>query len=232
MAAPDGGGGPHAFVTDLERPELSAHDRHHLERVLRVAVGDPLTVSDGRGAWRACRFGGRVLELAGPIEHVPPARPALTIGFALVKGERPEWVTQKLTELGVDRIVPFAAARSVVRWDAARASRNRDRLATVAREAAMQSRQCWLPDVEPITTFGALASRPGAAMADRTGGPPTLDLPVVLVGPEGGWSDAEREQALPLVALSDAVLRADTAAVVAGALLTALRDGLVGPLAR
>jgi 16S rRNA (uracil1498-N3)-methyltransferase len=144
----------------------------------------------------------------------------------LVKGERPEWVVQKLTEVGVDRIVPFVADRSVVQWDADKAARHHGRLLTVAREAAMQSRRSWLPHVEQITTFADAAGRAGAALADRSGAPPSLDHPVLLVGPEGGWSDREREAGLPAIRLGPTVLRAETAAIVAGATLAGLRSTL------
>lgn len=231
MVAPDGRDGPHAFVDDVDAPVLRAGDRHHLERVLRLAPGDPLTVSDGRGAWVRCRF-GPALAPAGPVEHVPRPAPELTVAFALVKGERPEWVTQKLTELGVDHIVPFVAARSVVRWDASRAARNHERLSTVARESAMQSRRCWLPAVESLTDFAEIAGRAGSRLADPAGDPLSAHDHVVLVGPEGGWAPEELAGCARTVALGDAVLRADTAAIVAGALMTALRNGLVEPHAR
>ena len=231
MAAPDGSDGPHAFVDDLAAPALHADDRHHLERVLRLARGDPLTVSDGDGSWARCRFGPE-LEVIGPVERVPRPLPELTVAFALVKGQRPEWVTQKLTELGVDRIVPFVAARSVVRWDSSRVARNHDRLSTVAREAAMQSRRCWLPVVEAAADFAEIAGRAGSRLAERSGAPISADDTLLLVGPEGGWSPEERAACARTVALGDAVLRADTAAIVAGALMTALRNGLVDPHAR
>jgi 16S rRNA (uracil1498-N3)-methyltransferase len=146
-----------------------------------------------------------------------------------VKGERPEWAVQKLTELGADRIVPFAAARSVVRWDGERASRQADRLRRVAREAAMQCRRTWLPAVEEVATFDGLSARPGAVLADRHGARPTLPRGPVLVGPEGGWSPEELARDLPRMALGDHVLRAETAAVAVAAVLGALRSGLVAP---
>ena len=224
---PSGAGGPHAFVVDLAHPVLDDHDRHHFERSVRLRPGDDLTVSDGRGGWRRCRFGDD-LEPVGDPELVTRAEPQLTVAFALVKGERPEWVTQKLTELGVDTIVPFTAARSVVRWDERKAAVNRDRLERVAREAAMQSRRCWLPVVAPVASFADVAAFPGAVRGDRGGAPLSLATPTVLVGPEGGWTDDERD-ALPAVGLGPQVLRADTAAIVAGALLSALRADLVAP---
>src|SRR4051812_33773498 len=201
----------HAFVVDLDGPELDDGDGHHLERVLRLRAGEAVTVSDGRGRWRACRFAtGAVLEVDGPIVSTPRPDPALTICFALVKGERPEWVVQKLTEVGIDRIVPFVAGRSVVRWDGAKAQRNHARLVEVAREAAMQSRRVWLPTVDALSSFDAVATLPGAALADRYGEPPSLVSPTILVGPEGGWSDAERSCSLRSVRLGGNVLRAET----------------------
>jgi 16S rRNA (uracil1498-N3)-methyltransferase len=215
----------HAFVVDLDGPELDADDRHHLERVLRLRPGEAVTVSDGRGRWRVCRFAaGGALEVDGPIVTADEPAPALTIAFALVKGERPEWVVQKLTEVGIDRIVPFVAERSVVRWDEGKAARQHERLVHVAREASMQSRRVWLPKVDPVTTFAEAAALPGAARADRGGERPSLATPVLLVGPEGGWSDAERAAPLRRVGLGPTVLRAETAAVAAGVLLANARD--------
>ena len=221
-------GKAHVFVADLDALDLAAGDRHHLARVLRVRTGDELTASDGAGQWRRCRFGPRI-EPIGVLERDELPQPEITVAFALVKGERPEWVVQKLTEVGVDRIVPFVAERSVVHWDADKAQRNHTRLLTVAREAAMQSRRAWLPVVEPIAAFDDVASRQGAALAVRGGRPPTLTHSVVLIGPEGGWSDRERDRGLPSVGLGPTVLRAETAAIVAGAALCGQRSARYEP---
>jgi 16S rRNA (uracil1498-N3)-methyltransferase len=220
----------HAFVADLDSPELDTADRHHLERVLRLRPGDGITVSDGRGGWQACRL-GPALEPLGAVVRDPRPSPELAVAFALVKGERPEWAVQKLTELGVDRIVPFAAGRSVVRWDGERAARQTERLRRVAREAAMQCRRTWLPEVEDLAAFDEVAGRPGAVLADRGGEPPSLPRGPVLVGPEGGWSAEELARAVPRMALGEHVLRAETAAVAVAAVLGALRAGLVAPAA-
>ncbi len=193
--------------------------------MLRLRPGDPLTASDGAGRWRRCRFSAP-LEPDGAIEHDEVPRPEITIAFALVKGERPEWVVQKLTEVGVDRIVPFVAERSVVRWEPEKSARHLERWQTVAREAAMQSRRTFLPVVEHVAEFAAIARREGAALADRGGHAPSLRRPVVLVGPEGGWSDGERKVVSATVALGSTVLRAETAALVAGAALCGLRSAL------
>jgi 16S rRNA (uracil1498-N3)-methyltransferase len=216
----------HAFVADLDAPELAPETRHHLQRVRRLSDGEPITVGDGQGAWRVVAF-GPVLTHAGPVTVDPPSRPPITIAFAPAKGERPEWVVQKLTELGVDRIVPLRAARGVVRWDGERAARQVERLRRVAREAAAQSRRTWLPEVAMPVTFADAIRWPDVMLAEREGGRPTLDSPTVLVGPEGGWAPEERETAkalgVALLGLGPHVLRAETAAVAAGALLTAER---------
>ncbi len=235
MGAVDGSGGPHVFVADLEAPVLADDDRHHLRRVLRLRDGDALTVSDGAGRWRPARFGDE-LVLDGAIEIDPLATPTLTIGFALVKGERPELVVQKLTELGIDRIAPFVAARSVVRWDDERSAKHVDRLRRVAREAAMQCRRCRVPEVLEVASFADLIAGDGAhgdgiVLADRGGAAPARSMTTVLVGPEGGWSPEERSQAAEVgagrVAFGDHVLRAETAALTVAAVLAAMRSGLI-----
>jgi len=225
------GTGPHVFVADLERPVLDEDDRHHFARVLRVRAGDAITVADGRGSWRPCRFGDP-LEVTGAIEVVAAASPPLTVAFALVKGERPELIVQKLTELGIDRIVPFVAGRSVVRPDAGRVERQVQRWRRVAREAAMQSRRAWLPSVSDPVPFATVAEDPSAVRADRGGAPPDVAHTTVIVGPEGGWTDTERELVPTTLALGPQVLRAETAAIAAATLLGALRAGLVQPTER
>jgi len=227
-AGPGAEDGPHVYVADVDDPVLADDDAHHLGRVLRLRPGDRCTVGDGAGRWRRCRFGPTV-EVDGPVEVVPVPTPALTVAFALTKGDKPELVVQKLTELGVDRIVPFVGARSVVRWDDERAARQAVRWRRVAREAGMQSKRARLPEVADVVDFAGACALPGAALADRDGGPPSLALPTVLVGPEGGWSPEERAADVPRVALGPQILRSETAALTAGALLAALRAGLVHP---
>ena len=196
--------------------------------MLRLRAGEELTVCDGAGGVLRCRFGPR-LEPVGEVERVPRPAPPVTVAFAVVKGQRPEWAVQKLTEIGVDRIVPLLAARSVVRWPPGEVGGQLARLRRVAREAAMQSRRAWLPAVEGVTPFADVAAEAGAALAHPGGGRPGLDRPVLLVGPEGGWDGGELARGLPRVGLGPSVLRAETAAVVAGALLCALRAGVVSP---
>ena len=142
--------------------------------------------------------------------------------FALVKGEKPELVVQKLTEIGIDVIIPFIADRSVVRWDASKTDRQHERLVKVAREASMQSRRVWLPEVRPLASFAEVATMDGAVIADRDGEPIAAHHEVVLIGPEGGWSDSERS--IQAVGLGATVLRAETAAIVAGSLMADRRS--------
>jgi len=214
VKGPADGAVPHVFVVDLDEVDPDPTDRHHLERVLRVRSGDPITVSDGEGRWRTCRYGAGALEVTSPIELVPAPQMHLSVAFALTKATKPELVVQKLTEIGIDTIVPFLSDRSIVRWDSDKSERNATRLRRVAREAAMQSRRTRVPTVAPIATFASLAGT-GVVRADRGGVDIDRHHTTVLIGPEGGWSDSEQAGAAA-VHLGPHVLRAETAAIVAG----------------
>jgi 16S rRNA (uracil1498-N3)-methyltransferase len=218
----------HVFVVDLEALELDDSDRHHLERVLRLRPGQAVTASDGAGGWRRCQWTAAGLAAAGAVERDWRPEPAITVGFALPKGDRPEWIVQKLTEIGVDRIIPMTTARTVVRWDGERAVKNVERLRKVAREAAMQSRRSWLPSVDELSPLSEVFStvRGGLALGHPGGQAPSLATPALLVGPEGGWT-ADELGKRPIVGLGPTVLRTETAAVTGGILLTALRAGIV-----
>jgi 16S rRNA (uracil1498-N3)-methyltransferase len=220
------------FVDDPAAPVLDGADAHHLARVLRLRDGEIVVAADGRGSWAPAVYRSRgqgeaALELQGRPRREPAPTPALTVAFAPTKGDRPEWVVQKLTELGVDRIVLLAAERAVVRWEGDRVPRALERLRRVAREAAAQARRVWLPQVDPPLALAEAASGGALALARGDGGPPGLEPPGLAVGPEGGWSPAELALDLPAVALGPLVLRAETAAVAAGVLLAALRAGTV-----
>ncbi|MFM7062011.1 MAG: RsmE family RNA methyltransferase, partial [Actinomycetes bacterium] len=103
------------LVADLDAPALGADEVHHLARVLRLRPGTEVCATDGRGGWRhTASVDGDRLEPTGERYLEPRGEPLLTVAFAPVKGDRPELVVQKLTEVGVDRIVPLVTARSVV----------------------------------------------------------------------------------------------------------------------
>ena len=216
------------IVADLEALELGDDDQRHLVKVLRLRPGELVSATDGQGGWRPTRYQpGPVLVPDGDIERVPRTQPTLTVGFAPVKGDRPEWAVQKLTEIGIDRIVLLSAERSVVRWDRDRAVHHLDRLRAVARQALMQSRQVWLPELAGVEPVASLSAEPGVALAAPDGAAPTLAYPSVLIGPEGGWTPAEEGAARATVRLGPTTLRTESAAVVAGALLAGLRAGVV-----
>jgi 16S rRNA (uracil1498-N3)-methyltransferase len=228
------------FVDDPAAPVLGEAEAHHLAAVLRLRPGEEVIAADGRGDWARTRWeeGGVLSPLRdgtgvggdGSIQREPRTEPLLTVAFAPTKGERPEWVVQKLTELGIDRIVPLVSARSVVRWSGTRGTATVDRLRRIAREAAAQCRRVWLPEVADTVRFTDLPSlgRPGeVVLAQLSGARPTGAQRVVAVGPEGGWSTEELESGLPTVGFGLSVLRAETAAVTAGALMASLRTGTV-----
>ena len=96
--------------------------------------------------------------MTGRCKSEAALEPALTVVFAPTKGERPEWVVQKLTELGIDRIVPLRSERSVVRWSGQRGQATAERLRRVAREAAAQCRRVWLPEVADTIAFEDLGA--------------------------------------------------------------------------
>ena len=220
----------HVVVDDLDAPVLDEGDVRHLGSSLRLRGGEAVSVTDGRGGWRLCSYAAGALKPVGDVRRFERPAPPLCVAFAPVKADRPEWVVQKLTELGVDRIVLMQTERSVVRWEGERAASHLRRLTSVARQAVMQSRGLWLPSVEGVAGFDLVASEPGAVLAEPGGGPLTLSSTTVLVGPEGGWSDAELSAAGGrTVSLGVGVLRAETAAVAAGVMLAGLRAGLVSP---
>lgn len=209
----------HVFVESLSDPRLAFEDEHHLDRALRLEETDPVSVSDGQGRWATATWSRRRgLELTSQI-HQDPERPGLTIGCAIPKGDRPELVVQKLTELGINRISFFETKRSIVHWDDERRSKQHERLKRIAREAAMQSRRTFLPRIE-FTSFDRMIEQNGMAIAE-VGGRDPIDEAVhgILVGPEGGFDRDELDYAVPKIGLSRNILRVETAAIVAAAML-------------
>lgn len=217
----------HVFLDDLSAPVLDSTDEHHLARVLRLRDGERVSASDGRGSWAWYRWSSGALVPDSGIS-IEPRRRSTGIAVSLIKGDRLDWVVQKATEIGIDRLIPMAAERSVVRWDGDKAAAQQQRLQRIAREAAMQSRRVWLPTVEPVVAAHAVLGVSGVLRADLGGGRRLEDvvesdpaLPVVVaVGPEGGWGDPERQAGAPSVSLGDNVLRTETAALVAAVLLS------------
>lgn len=207
----------HVLVDDVEAPALSDDAAHHLFRVLRVRAGDQVTVTDGHGRWRLCRAGDGDLEPDGPVVTAERRADPLSVAFAIPKQDRPEWIVQKLTELGIDRIVLMHAERSVVRWTDDRAAKHLAKLRRVAAEAMQQSRGVWLPEIDgPVPSSAVL---PAAAAAEPGADPIGPGVATVAVGPEGGWSEAELSIADATVSIGATVLRVETAAIVAASRL-------------
>lgn len=214
------GSAAHVFVDSLESPDLSDDDDHHLRRVLRVGPTDVVTVCDGAGAWVEARLARDGLAVTSAVVREPPP-PVASVLSAIPKGDRLEWMVQKLTELGATQIGFIDCARSVVRWDAERATRHLPRLRRIAREAAMQSRRTWLPEIGHLVAFASIAPLESTALADPDGMPrvpPPVDT--ILVGPEGGFTTDELVLNGRRVALGRQLLRIETAAVAAAVMLT------------
>jgi 16S rRNA (uracil1498-N3)-methyltransferase len=225
---------------------LTPEARHYLRDVLRLSPGDAVELFDGAGgAWEA-RIDPDFESLAlGARRASRRAGAEVWLLFALSRGERPDLVVQKATELGVSRLVPWVAERSVVRLEGERAEGRVRRWRRIAEEAA---RQCGRDDVPEI---GAPASLPealggvppgfGRLVLHREGGgsldavfPAPAGGFAVVVGPEGGLTGGElrvcEASGCVRVGLGPRVLRAETAAIVAAALVLARFGDLGGPV--
>lgn len=214
---------------------LDGPEGRHAATVRRLRAGEAVLLADGRGG-----LARAVVEAAGrdtitlqilERESLDPPAPRVLLAQALVKGDRGELAVELATEAGVDGILPWRAARCVARWEEGpRGDKALARWRSTVREAAKQARRPWLPGVEePVGTAALVrrvASVAGAlllheAAADHLGDvalPSVGDL-LLVVGPEGGISDAEIDEltaagARP-VRLGPEVLRASTAAAVA-----------------
>lgn len=207
----------HVLVDDVEVVAFDDDRSHHVFRVLRVRDGEVVTVTDGFGGWRVCRAVGGTIEMDGPVVRDERPSDRVRIAVAVPKRDRPEWIVQKLTELGVDEITLLHADRSVVRWDAERADKHRRKLVRVMVEAVQQSRGVWMPTlVGPVDAADVLSE---FAVAEPGGRALTDGDRAVAVGPEGGWSETELSLAAERVGLGGTVLRVETAALAAAARL-------------
>ncbi|WP_229072147.1 16S rRNA (uracil(1498)-N(3))-methyltransferase [Actinoplanes sp. DH11] len=218
---------------------LDGPEGHHAATVQRLRVGEALILADGRGGAAKAEVTavgrGSVDVVVGERSGTPAADPRLVVVQGIAKGDRGELAVQAMTETGVDEIVPWAASRSVAQWRGERGFKARDKWAATAREATKQARRSWLPVIagDPDCSTKQVAARlDGAAAAfvlheEATERLTTVTLPesgeiVLVVGPEGGISDAELESfgaAVP-VRLGAAVLRTSTAGVAALAVLS------------
>jgi 16S rRNA (uracil1498-N3)-methyltransferase len=223
-----------------EETRLEGSEGHHAAVVRRIRVGEALRLTDGAGAVvlaEVVALGKATLDLrVAETRTVAAPAPRLVVVQALTKGDRGELAVEVLTEVGADVVVPWAAARSVVRWTGERGEKSLRRWRATAREAAKQSRRAWFPEVTAMAatadvqdllsgaaTAVVLHESAEGAVGDMVPAPDG-DL-VLVVGPEGGITEEEltafRSAGASAVRLGDTVLRASTAGVVAaGALLS------------
>lgn len=223
---------------------LEGDEARHLARVLRARVGDEVVLFDGRGrAWRArvARIGRDTVELdtvsgdgtegdTDAAREPPPAGSRLTLAVALPKGERQKWLVEKLTELGVARLVPLATARGVAEATASAAAR-------LERQVIEACKQCGRDTLMEVAAGRPLAgllaeTPPGARVVIAHPHATPLDAAAVrdgateviaLIGPEGGFTAdelaaADRAGAVR-VSLGPHVLRVETAAIALAARL-------------
>ncbi len=230
-------------LSEADRFVLDGEEGRHAARVRRLRAGELLLVGDGRGGVLDCvvrSAGGDelTLEVTGR-RTVPPPEPRLVVVQALAKGDRAELAVETMTELGVDEIVPWAATRSVVRWDGARGEKALERWRRTAREAAKQSRRPWIPAVaRPASTADVAARLAGGLVLHEDAAESLAAVPlpagpelVVVVGPEGGLTpdelDAFGAAGARTVRMGAPVLRTSTAGPAALAALS-LRLGRWG----
>ena len=218
---------------------LDGPEGHHAATVRRIRVGESLVVTDGRGRGvrgpaSALGKDSVTLEVVEQLESAVQAV-QFVVAQALAKGDRAELAVAMLTEIGVAEIVPWQASRSIARWAGERVAKSRHKWQLAAREAAKQSRRLRVPVVADPVGIEELANRvasaplalvlhEGAELSLRDVALPSAGTVVVIVGPEGGIADDERQPLLAAgaieVVISDGVLRTSTAGVVAcGALM-------------
>jgi 16S rRNA (uracil1498-N3)-methyltransferase len=226
---------PSAFDFTKRTITLTADEARHLREVLRLKPGDEVSVFDGAGK----EFRGRVaqarrdsaqLDLDAEIEPARPESPLqITLAVALLKGEKFDLVVQKATELGVTKIVPLMTRFADIKLrDESDASKRVARWQRIALEAAKQCGRAVVPEVEKPATLASVLDpqNPCLLFSEKEGQgltPIEADRATAIIGSEGGWSDEELDQAraagAQIVTLGGRILRAETAAITAAALL-------------
>jgi 16S rRNA (uracil1498-N3)-methyltransferase len=229
------------FVTEVRRntAELTGADAEHLVRVLRVEPGQIYELSDNQNLYlaeietaRKSLVSFRVLEKLA----LPPPSPWICLVPALFKFDRFEWLVEKAVELGVSAIQPFEAERTD-RGLAEASHKRRTRWEKIAREASQQARRVFLPKIEETVRYAQamrLDSEIKILMDEESRAPILSVLPMhravsdhilLLLGPEGGWTDDERAMAVDsgwaACSLGQTVLRAETAGTAALAIVQA-----------
>jgi 16S rRNA (uracil1498-N3)-methyltransferase len=227
------------FVSQVRRgiAELTGDEAEHLVRVLRAEVGHVYEISDNENLYLAEVETARKSQVTFKVLEelpAPAAEAQIILLAALIKFDRFEWIVEKATELGIAQIRPFEATRTE-RGLAQASAKRRERWQKIAQEASQQARRLRLPPIEPTATFrGALAFEANVKlMLDEDSHTPIANLlPVMrnatdrialLLGPEGGWTEDERQtahtQGWLSCSLGSTILRAETAATAAIAIV-------------
>ncbi|MHB1172315.1 MAG: 16S rRNA (uracil(1498)-N(3))-methyltransferase [Lacisediminihabitans sp.] len=229
---------------DLVTPEFGSRvsitgaEAKHAVGVSRLAAGNSIRVGNGSGlvvsgivvSAESAEF---VLQVDG-VSHTPASSPAIWLAQALAKGDRDEYAVQQATELGVDGVIPWAAQRSIVKWEGSKVAKGHQRWSAVVREATKQSQRPWIPEVGELVQTGVLATlatesrmlvlEPSAENPLSALEPDGRDI-VLVVGPEGGISPAELTRltaaGASLWSLGRTILRTSTAGPAAIAVLNA-----------
>lgn len=220
--------------------EVTGDEAHHAVAVRRLREGERVVLTDGAGssvtAVVAETGKRRFTATVEDVRRGARPQPSVTVVQALPKGDRGELAVEVLTEVGVDRVVPWAASRSVAVWRGERATKSHARWAATAREAAKQARRAWHPEVTTLASTAEVAVMLGQAdlaivlHEDATASLASLDVPVagtvvVVVGPEGGIADDElaafESAGGTAVRLGAEVLRTSTAGLAAVSALLA-----------
>ena len=223
---------PSAFNLTKRIVTLTADEARHLREVLRLKPGDEVSVFDGAGKEFRARVDQARREFAelDLDEEIEPARPEsplqITLAMALLKGEKFDLVVQKATELGVTKIVPLITRYADIKLrDESDASKRVARWQRIALEAAKQSGRALVPEVSLPVAVSSVFSERCLLFSEKGGqGLKEIENPITaIIGSEGGWSDEELEQAraagAQIVTLGGRILRAETAAIAAAALL-------------
>ena len=223
-----------------DRLRLEGPDAHYLLRVMRLKEGDGFVALDGAGGAYEARIvsaeGGAVEATIGQRSEAPEPPMPITLYQGMPKGDKWELVIQKATELGATRLVPVAAARSVVQIKGDKVEAKRARWGAIAKEAAEQCERGRIPEVAAPVSLKQLALAPGElalVLSERVVGPSLpRALPeaapgaiAIFIGPEGGWAPEELELLGRLgareVSLGRRILRTETAGLAALAMVMA-----------
>jgi 16S rRNA (uracil1498-N3)-methyltransferase len=209
---------------------------HHAKNVMRMMIGDEVTVCDNQGRVALCQVktilkDKIVLNLIRE-QQVPPPQSHFVVAQALIKKDAFETMLQKATELGVDEIIPVVFSRSVIKLDEQEEAKKKERYETIVKEASEQSERVFLPLIHPVAKLAQIDySRYSLILVAHARADQHLTIhqalagadlhqPVLIViGPEGGITEAELTQLEArggkLVSFGNRILRSETASLYA-----------------